>query len=162
MKSHFVVRAAEFIERFIPFWEDCDSVESAVEGYNIFYNQRATIYHGTTRYALLNSDFAIKWDYGNNFLIDTFGGCQNEVNVYREAKVYGYEYLFAEIIPLKIHGYQFYVMPRIDNVGMYDDIENYLTEDENDFICDMGIQDLHSANWGIKNNRPVIIDYACV
>ena len=53
-------------------------------------------------------------------------------------------------------------MPRIKHVGGEnngDEIRDYLTEQEYKWVTEFD-KDIHSYNWGIRNGKACLIDYA--
>lgn len=164
MKNSYEVRAFNFIKEIAPYLENCidkwDYVR-AVEHYMEDHPRRKVmVYHGATRIAVITSDYVLKFNYGKR--IRDFGGCGNELRLYKDAVKDGYEYMFAKITA-KIYNHKtYYIMPKINGIGKYewDDVWEYLNYDESDWLHDHGVFDLHSGNYGWKNGRPVIIDYA--
>lgn len=130
-------------------------------------NQRKVIFsHGMTRHVLISADYVIKWDCPeSDGWLRRVGGCEKEHQHYLEAVKEGYAYLLAQTTPCTIKGRKFYIMPRIscssyDTKGNRSDMYSMLTDKEAEWIDDH-FSDLHGNNWGIKNNKPVLFDYAC-
>lgn len=171
MKSNYVKRAIKFMETFLDYIGDTSvlysnhfKVVSKINSFNNKYHRKIIFSYGMTRRVLISSDYVIKWDYDKSW-IERVGGCQKEYEVYLEAIQDGYDYLFAATTPCQIKGITFYVMPRVNRTskfekGQHDDIFEFLTDDEIDWVCDR-IEDIHNENWGYLNNHPVIFDYAC-
>ena len=174
MKSDYRVRACKFLKSFWKYLEavdihDLDMVQDALQSYLLDHpSRRVTLCNGSARMAIITADYVIKWDY-NEDNIEEIGGCDSEQWVYENAKRAGFSYLFAEITPYYFEGYEFVIMPRIPNIGFAahkrlhcKNINEILTEEEEDYIHSIHLTDLHSYNWGIKNHKPVIIDYAYI
>ena len=163
MKSNYIIRAIAFIHAIQPYLRRYRRVEVAVREFNTQHHRAVKFAHGAVRNALITSDYVIKWDYdaANRRL---FGGCREEMKLYKRAKQDGYAYLFAEITEYEYHGRKFYIMPRVkiaEDLGLWD-IDNELDDDERNYLYDeLNLGDLHSENWGMKNGCVVIIDYAC-
>lgn len=166
MKSSYVIRAMQFAEQIYPFICDCktiDDYEVAVDNFNVIYNRKVSVAHGMTRIVLITSDYVLKIDYGTNGR--RWGGNADEVKGYSIAHKYGYAYLFARPTSYMVNERVFYIMPRIYGVDCDksegEDVYYHVTEEEEDFLYDH-FADLHSGNYGWKDDRPVIFDYACL
>ena len=166
MKSNYKVRAEKFLRSI--YNDICANLNSPCEidttmwAYAISHKRKIWVKWGCSRCAIITSDYVIKWDYDAGSVAEV-GGVELESTVYERAVNAGYGYLFAECTLIEIDGHIFSIMPRINGIGRYAHkkgaIENYLTDDEINFINGI-IIDMHSENWGLKNNYPVIIDYA--
>lgn len=161
MKSNYVIRATKFMEQFYPYLYKYN-IEKAVTLFNNDKHRSVIYRHGIARRVLITSDYVVKWDFDKKNC-KVFGGCVDEYNRYLKLKDTNYFYLFAEITPIRIKNRTFYVMPRVDYLGVdvNKDIYEVLEPDEYDFICDYGIGDIHDENWGYFHGVPLIIDYAC-
>ena len=84
-----------------------------VKKYNAAHSTDITIRGGMARKVLIGRDFVIKldWDEENVFC---YGGCEDEVKLYKIAKEEGFAHLFAEITHITINEYNFYIMPRLN------------------------------------------------
>lgn len=166
MKSDYRVRAAKFLKEVFPYIEDClnsnyNDVYDMISEYNRDHYRNVHLSCGAVRMALITSDYVIKWDYsayGNEL-----GGCVDEYNAFLAAKEAGYDYLLAETTLIEHKGYIFSIMPRISGIGRRAhrgyDINHYLTFDE--FVWVMKFNhDIHAYNWGIRNGKACLIDYA--
>ena len=165
MRNTYEVRAERFIHQLYDYICDCGNyreIENAISRFN-YMNRRNVIFrHGLTRIAFITSDYVIKMDFGSGYNMTQFGGCENECRIYEEAVAEGYEYLFAKPTMVEYEGHNFYIMPRIRNIGRYDyDVSEYLTEEENDWVEER-VFDLHYRNYGWKDGHPVIFDYAAI
>ena len=165
MKSDYRVRAMNFLRSIFPYIDgymwDVSEVEYQVEKYNYDKSRHVSVCCGSARIALVTSDYVIKWDYDTD-CVEDIGGCDDEYRAYQEAKRAGYEYLLAEVTPIEYRGFSFVIMPRIDKVGMdYNggEIRYYLTEQEYKWVTEFD-KDIHSYNWGIRNGKACLIDYA--
>lgn len=165
MKSDYRVRAMKFLRSIFPYIDgymwDFDEVMYWVKKYNDDKKRHVLVSCGSARIALITSDYVIKWDY-DNASADEIGGCNDEYRAYQEAKRAGYEYLLAEVTPVEYQGLSFVIMPRIDKVGRrYNggDIQLFLTREEYEWVFKFD-KDIHSYNWGIRNGKACLIDYA--
>ena len=112
------------------------------------------------RIALICDNFVIKFNY-DGWGSETFGNGASEVRMYRKAVKDGFGYLFAPIIPVR-KGYNrtFYIMPKIHDVGKFDDdAEEFLNTKECAYIHH-NVGDTHYENYGWENDHIVLIDYA--
>ena len=164
MRNSYEVRAERFIHQIYDYICDCKTLrqfESAVFWFNKDHNRKVTFSHGLTRVCFITSDYVVKYDFGTKHNISDFGSCESEIRMYECAERAGFAYLLAKPTPVRYHGKTFCIMPRIYGIERRDEDVNYfLTEEENDWIIDH-IFDLHNQNYGWKNRRPVIFDYAC-
>lgn len=165
-KTSYITRAQYFIHQIAQYIDPenytFDDIAYQVDRFNLMYHRHVIFAHGATRIALITSDYVIKVDY-DDWQIAHFGGCENEMQVYGMAKRDGMAYLFAEITPYIYEGITYYIMPRVNGIGRYeDDAWEYMTEEESDWCSDHGIFDLHNENYGWHQGHIVLIDYgAC-
>lgn len=168
MKSDYRIRAQKFLDNILPYISDVLTdtwvVGKIVEEYNVTHSRKIEIHEGSARCALVTSDYVIKWDYSAES-VEEIGGCEKEWEVYQQAKREGMAYLLAECTLIEREGVVFEIMPRIPAIGRKshkaNDIAEMLTDEEYCWLSDIGLlRDMHSWNWGIKYNKPVIIDYA--
>ena len=164
MKFDYVERATEFISDFIDFINgktehlyDCFWLCKDINRYNKTLGIKATYDSGLTRHVILNEDYVIKWDK-NPERASRFGGCENEVEKYKEAERDEMAYLLAPITPIEVDGMSFYVMPKVDYVAEAD-IYEYLTKKEMIWVND-NLDDIHGENWGWYDGEIMIFDYA--
>lgn len=159
MRNSYEVRAKKFIHQIAPYLErvtDHDDREYAVNLFNFDHNRRVSYAHGMTRYALITSDYVVKVDYATT----RWGNSEDEMEIYEEAKQDGFDYLFAKISRYDYNGISFYIMPRIYGIGKkWYDADEYLTDEERHWVYDH-VCDLHNENYGWKDGRVVIFDYA--
>ncbi len=165
MKTPYEIRAQKFIKDFFPFISECETYyqfSQAVAAYNYVRRRHVFMAYGLTRIAFITSDYVVKINFARhdeNF--ERFGDCETEIAVYQKAEHDGYEYLFAKISPYYYQEHNFYIMPRINGIGRYDDdAEEHLSYDEYLWVYSH-VHDLHCNNYGWKNGHIVIIDYAC-
>ena len=166
MKSDYRVRAAKFLKDIFPYICDCLTdrfdVQQAVVCYNVDKHRSVLFSNGIARIALITSDYVIKWDYDKEYAYEC-GGCADEHKAFMKAKEAGYDYLLAESTLVEYQGYYFTIMPRIKYIGFRAQkrlgIEYYLTEDEFNWVTDFN-KDIHSYNWGIRDGKACLIDYA--
>lgn len=161
---NYVERAKDFIKEIYPLIADCDwwgDYANSVRTFNKCNNRKVLCNHGAARVALITSDYVVKIEYDENEVED-IGGCENEVELYEYAKREGFAYLFAAITPFRYKDRIFYIMPRIRNVGKYEECADaYMTDDEMAFCDKYGVTDLHCNNYGTRNGHVCIVDYAC-
>lgn len=165
MKSDYRVRAAKFLKDIFPYICNCLTdrydVQDAVMRYNACRHRNVLFNNGIARIALITSDYVIKWDYDKSYAYEC-GGCADEHKAFMEAKEMGYDYLLAESTLVEYRGYYFTIMPRIHKVGRkYNggEIQDYLTEQEYKWVTKFN-RDIHSYNWGIRDGKACLIDYA--
>lgn len=161
MKSDYRMRAAKLcrlLDHYIASCRTETDFSRAVTAFNLMHHRHVIFEHGISRAVFITSDYVIKIDAWES----TFGGCKDEYMVYQQAKKDGYEYLFAEITPFCYNNHMFFIMPRIKVSGMTKEysIDEYLNWDEWTYLS-QHVDDLHDGNWGMKNNRVVVFDYAC-
>ena len=167
MKSDYRIRAQKFLATIFPYicdvLTDTWLVEKVIEDYNHTHSRNIQVCSGSARCALITSDYVIKWDYDAEN-VEEIGGCEKEWEVYQQALQMGMEYLLAECTLIEYRGVTFEIMPRINGIGRNchkKSIDEMLTEQEIGWLYDFGLmRDMHNWNWGIKYNKPVIIDYA--
>lgn len=167
MKSNYTIRAKHFIEQFFNEWhfttidfDTLDTIREYVQNYNTIHHRKVEFNHGLTRIVFITSDYVIKIDYNRTWA----GNCEDEYNLYHnKIKNSPYFYLFAEITRYEYNGIIFYIMPRIYNIdeSKDEDVDEYLTGEEYEFIYEtLQLHDLHSGNYGWKNKKVIIVDYA--
>lgn len=170
MKSDYRTRALKFLKTIFPYIKNdlysIDDVEYHVNRYISEHpSRKIEVNCGSARIALITSDYVIKWDYDDEAIAD-IGGCEKECEIYNNIKKEGYAYLFAESTLINYCGINFEIMPRVRAIGVNchpHDICELLNGMEIDWLKQKGLMyDLHHWNWGIKYNKPVIIDYAYV
>lgn len=159
--KEYVERANEFLMRFYPFLaKNKFSVEDAITEWNLVFSDDMGYAYGTQRECILGKGYVIKIDKN---CTNEFGDCEDEFRLYKTIESDKYSYLFAEITRVVIKHHKFYIMPRIDVLAMEVDewnIFDYISLDEQEYITNLGINDLHDENWGYLNGYPIIIDYA--
>lgn len=166
MKSDYVTRAKHFINQFFNSWdiafigENFPIIEQRIADYNFAKHRHVKFNYGMSRVAFITSDYVIKIDYHKCWA----GNCIHEYTLYQDKiKNSPYSYLFAEITQYIYNGIAFYIMPRIYGIdeNREEDVDSFLNYDEERFVRDiLCIHDLHSGNYGWKNKKVVIIDYA--
>lgn len=162
--SNYEERAKKFIAQIYPFIKDCHDDSDfafAISHFNKIYHRNVRMAYGSTRIAMITSDYVVKIDY-DGWGTGRFGSCKDEVRMYRRAVKEGYAYLLAKITPYrKDYNRTFYIMPKISGIEKrFGDAEEYLDDDEYDWLCS-NIYDRHNQNYGWKNGHIVMIDYAC-
>ena len=160
--ADYIIRAKRFIREFSPYINGCNTrkqVTEAVLKFNREYNRKVIMKFGQTRIVLITSDYVVKMDYGDR--LNMWGGIHDEYDMYCQAEQDGFEYLFAKIT-LFTYGTRTYgIMPKVTGIGKYwDDANEYMTDEENQWCEDHCLFDLHQFNYGWKNGRVILIDYA--
>lgn len=162
----YIERAKDFIGQVFPYiqgLEDPWDVSDCIDHFNMVFNRKVSVQHGSARIALITSDYVIKytWDFDE---ATTIGDGAVEVSIYSIAKKEGFDYLFAEITPFEYNGITFYIMPRISGVGKakYCGAYRYMNEEERKFCDSIHLTDLHKNNFGFRNKKICIIDYAYI
>jgi hypothetical protein len=164
MKNDYKVRAFNFLKSLYPYIEGSlnDPYECAdgVMAFNEEKHRKVGVAWGSVRVAFISSDYVVKYDYDEVYA-KRYGGCEDEEEFYKFAKEKGFENLFAEISSFEYMGRTFYVMPRVNMRASQEGgrAEYYLDGAELEFV-DNYLYDLHDENFGWKNNRLVIFDYA--
>ena len=161
MKSDYRVRAEKLIRKVYPYIKNCrtpDGVRKHIEEYNKEHHSKILVRNGAARFALIYSDYVIKFDYGN--AKEWAGGCEEEYQKYTEVIASSpYSYLFAEMTKIQIGRKNIYIMPRVKGVGESGKYWYNLTNAERRFINSV-TADMHRGNYGRYNRKPKIIDYA--
>ena len=161
MKSDYRVRAEKFIRKMYPIIRDCKSpqaVSKRISAYNAEHHTNIRVANGASRFALIYSDYVIKFDYGRDKI--WAGGCEDEYKKYTEIiSKSPYAYLFAEVTKIHIGRKNIYIMPRVNHVGESKKYWDKMSYEEYKFIHDI-TADMHKGNYGSYNRKPVIIDYA--
>lgn len=159
MKSDYITRAKKFVPIIDEIIYNDPNIEEAIEHFNHVKHRKIVFASGLTRLAFITSDYVIKVDF-NPYEIRRFGGCEDEMEIYRMAKEDGMDYLFAEITHYKYNNHHYYIMPRIHGIGRnFDDANEWMTDEENEWIEDHGIFDLHYKNYGWRDGHVCLIDY---
>ena len=160
MKNDYEIRAQKFIRQIFPYLDgltDHDDRWYAVYAFNLDHHRKVSYSHGMSRYALITSDYVVKVDYKET----QFGCCEDEIDLYTEAEMDGFDYLFAKITRYTYQGVNFYIMPRIYGIERKEyDADWYMSEEEKDWCYNHDLCDLHNENYGWKNGHVVIFDYA--
>ena len=169
MQSSYEERARAFIHQIFPFIVDrifdIYWVQKAVADFNIKYHRNVKVCYGDARIALITSDYVIKYDYDNE-IIEDIGGCEQERELYEQAVQDGFDYLFAKTTRYDYNCISFYIMPRINGVGKYGKqyrhADSFMTTEELAWCDDHKLVDLHWQNYGFRNGKVCIIDYAYI
>ncbi len=158
--------AYSFLKRIYPYvdnWKDADSIIDSLDKMFWNYGKSAYFEMGSSRMVIVGKDFVIKWDYDEK-VINEIGGCEEEFQTYIKSLSTGYSHLLAPIYRFSYRNKKFYIMPRVHNIGLrehgYKKLKECVTLNEWKWLIN-NIGDIHSYNWGIENNYPVMIDYAC-
>lgn len=161
----YIERAQNFIKQIFPYlddeWTDPYDVSCNVDIFNEEHNRKVIMRHGIARIALISSDYVVKFDFDASECA-CVGGCEAEVEFYAEAVKDGFAYLFVEITPYHYKGHNFYIMPRIHGIKeSWNSADYFMTYEENEWCEKHHLSDLHCNNYGFRNGKVCIIDYAC-
>ena len=159
-------RAIDFIQQIYPYivgemtpW----GVRASVKTFNAKYNRKVQVNHGIARIAMITSDYVVKFDY-DPYEVAVVGGGEAEIRMYEIAKREGYAYLFAKVTRYEYCGRRFYIMPRIRGISENNwyHADHFMTDEENDWCDRHNLSDLHCNNYGFRNGKVCIVDYACI
>lgn len=164
MMTSYEERAKKFIALFNPYIKECKSLhqfKNAVASFNADHHRHVKMASGSTRIAFITSDYVIKINY-HGWGEGKFGGCADEVKMYRVAEEQGYAHLLAKITPYRGNcNRTFYIMPKIDHIkDDADDAEYYMQNKTEKKWLRENIGDRHCLNYGWKDGHIVMIDYA--
>jgi len=156
-------RAKDFIAEVYPYIKSCYSYSSmckAIRAFNHEHHRKVRVVSGSTRIALITSDYVVKMNY-DGWGSGTFGNCNDEVRMYRQAVKDGYAHLLAKITPYrKDYNRTFYIMPKITGIEKKPyDADEYVNGHEYLWLY-KNIGDRHNGNYGWKDGHIVMIDYA--
>ena len=158
-------RAKDFIKEIYPYLETIEFnrfyANEAIHKYNNEHNRHVIIASGIARVALITSDYVVKYDYNRDH-VNNVGGGESEVYMYEVAKEEGYDYLFAKVSRYVYNNHYFYIMPRIRYItDRVEYAQDFMTDDERQWCDSHDIDDLHSFNYGFREGKVCIVDYAC-
>ena len=161
----YIERAKDFVQQIYPYigeWESPYGVSNDVDDFNEQNHRKVIMRHGIARIAFITSDYVVKYDFDPEE-VAVVGGCENEVELYEVAVAEGFGYLFAEITRFPYRGRNFYIMPRIRGINgdSWNHADYYMTDEENAWCDRHNLSDLHCNNYGFRNGKVCIIDYAC-
>jgi len=163
---NYIERAKDFVQQVFPYINGFSNpwvVSKRIDKFNIDFDRKVSVKHGSARVALITSDYVIKytWDFDEATVI---GDGAVEVSIYSIAKAEGFDYLFAEITPFEYHGITFYIMPRIHGIDQAKHYyaDSYMNEEERKFCESIHLTDLHRSNFGFRNKKVCIVDYAYI
>lgn len=167
MKKSYIERAQNFMIRYIKWCEENDysyNEISTIRHYcGLRSNSRMVVKYvaGCCRASFITSDYCIKIEFKGG-QADVHGGNDNEIWAWEKyVDGSGFEYLFAKPTEFCYNWCYCEIMPRIKGIGTGGyDVYYYLNEEEREFVYSY-FEDMHMYNYGFKNRRPVIIDYAC-
>ena len=162
---NYVERAQDFIKQIFPYidnWNNPFDIVDDIENFNEENNRKVIMRHGLSRIALITSDYVVKYDFDPSE-VECIGGCEAEVKLYSQAVQDGFAYLFAEITHYPYRGHDFYIMPRIRGINgdSWNYADYYMTDEENAWCDEHSLSDLHCNNYGFRNGKICIVDYAC-
>lgn len=164
VRNGYEVRAQKFIGQIYDYIIGCESIEDfedAVARFNDEHNRKVLFAHGLTRVCFITSDYVVKYTFGEYSDLRKYGTNASEFAIYKEAERDNFAYLFAKPTPFTYREANFCIMPRIYGIERYDDdVDVFLTKKENNWLRNH-VWDVHYQNYGWKNHRPVIFDYAC-
>ena len=160
MKTDYRVRAEKFAHVLADLFADCvDLVDfyDAVQRYNTTHRHCAMqIDNGVSRVAIIRSDYVIK--FPRQGYSGWAGNNASECALYERAKTEGYSHLLAETTLININGIEIIIMPRVRGIG-HTCMNTHATCDELDWLY-RNINDLHPFNYGRRNGKVCVIDYA--
>ena len=161
----YIERAKDFVKEICPYLEranfDCWATMNSVQQYNADHTRAVKFAHGIARVALITSDYVVKFDYDEDE-VERVGGGEAEVQFYAIAKAEGFAYLFAEVTRFYYGIKAFYIMPRIRGIGKdWYHADHFMTDEERDWCDRHDLSDLHCNNYGFRNGKVCIVDYAC-
>lgn len=164
MKRTYEERGAKFAEVLAKRFEGCvtlDDFRREICRYNMTHARKLNWDHGVSRIAILRADYVIKFDFNptGSFSDGRAGNCFSEEAVYARAVADGMEHLLAKTTVLTLHGLTCSIMPRIKGVGTTICWERTVTPEEEDWLYD-NLNDLHMNNYGFRNGKICVIDYA--
>lgn len=167
MKKSYIERAQNFMIRYIKWCEENDYSYNEISTIRYYCglrsNSRISVKSdwGKCRASFITSDYCIKIEFKGS-CTDQYGGNDSEILAWKNCiDGSGFEYLFAKATEFSYNGCCCEIMPRIKGVGTGGyDVYYYLNEEEREFVYSY-FEDMHLYNYGFKNRRPVIIDYAC-
>lgn len=167
MRNNYVERAEKFMRSFVRNYGHPSTKKEAlgmVNRYNIAHKRTHLAFaYGISRFAIVLSDYVIKWDYDADS-VATWGGCEEEMKLYKKASKIGLHYVLAPITRIKVYGRFYYIMPRCTRTTYMDkhhDLTYYLGEDIMwGLYNQLNLTDLHDANWGFLHGQATIFDYA--
>jgi hypothetical protein len=158
MKNPYTIRAEKFLHEIYPYLKgknEINKICTAVTQFNKDKNRKVKFAFGVSRYALITSDYVIKFDRkGGRWA----GDCAGEYKKYQQAVKDGFAYLFAASTKVTYNHRNFYIMPRIKGVGSGKYWENLTFEEKRYIAC--VTSDMHNGNFGHYHKKPVIVDYA--
>lgn len=165
MKSTYEARAIKFARLLAVLFAGCSTLsdfEYAVDWYNDHHSRKLTTAHGVSRFAIIRSDYVIKFDMipTGAFKDGRAGNCRSEEAVYARAVADGMEHLLAKTTVLELEEHTVAVMPRIN--GINDDDRwwgDHCTREEYWWL-DENVGDLHEGNVGYRHGKVCVVDYA--
>lgn len=166
MKNSYEVRAQKFIQQVASYITNCTNyyeLEEAMFNFMIDNPRRkVAVNHGMARMVLMTSDYVVKMDYDQDW-VDSVGGGEEEIEFYSLAEREGMAYLFAKVSRYEYNGKKYYIMPRVRGVNpdSWHNAYYYMTVEEKVWCKSHGLCDLHALNYGFKNGKVCIFDYAC-
>ena len=163
MKNDYRIRAQKFVVEIAPYLLNCSErkdFQYAIAQYNKDYNRTMKFAYGISRIVFIGQDYVVKMTYRHS---NMFGDCASEYEMYQQAEQDGFGHLFAPITLMEYNQHEYYIMPRVHNIGKEQYIHYYLTDEEREYLYDNEIEDLDDnyKNYGWDGNHPIIIDYAC-
>lgn len=160
VKSSYEIRAKKFIHDIFPYLlEEGFIYKRAIRKFNEVKHRKVKQAYGSTRYCLLSSDYVVKIDLTEE---SCFGTSKDELQNWEEFySTCGYEDHFAPVSKYTYRDYDFYIMPRIPNVGCFEeeDLKKDIDEDFAEWAFN-NIGDIHSEQFGRKNGKFIFVDYA--
>lgn len=163
MKATYEERAMKFIDEVFSYIHNCDDVydyESAIEEFNREHHRNVIVCWGSTRVVFVTSDYVVKTNCGTKANLRKWGTCSTELAFYKKAEEDGFAYLFVKPTEYVHESQSFLIMPRVKGIGKRCKwATDFMTIEEKDWVNNY-VCDLHESNYGWKDGRPYIFDYA--
>ena len=162
----YVERAKDFVTEIYPYLEranfGCWNTMNLIKEFNHDHSRKVLFRHGIARVALITSDYVVKYDYDPDE-VACVGGGEAEVRLYAQAERDGFAYLFAKVTRYEYCGRRFYIMPLIRGISEnnWHYADHFMTDTERAWCDDHHLSDLHCNNYGFRNGKVCIVDYAC-
>lgn len=161
----YIERAQDFVKEIYPYLQAFGygywGAKQAIKTFNEQTGRKVKFSHGCVRIAMITSDYVVKYDFDADEAA-CLGGGEDEVSFYEIAKAEGYAYLFAQVTRFVYEGHYFYIMPRIKGISErnYWHADHWMTPEEREWCDKHNLSDLHCNNYGFRNGKVCIIDYA--
>lgn len=161
----YVERAQDFVKQVFPYLMKANfqrwATKQIIEEFNYIYHRKVLFRSGIARFALITSDYVVKYTYDKEEASEVGGG-EEEIALYEQAEKDGFAYLFAKVTRFVYNDHVFYIMPRIYGISEGNGYAEYrMTREERAWCDSHRLSDLHCNNYGFRNGHICIVDYAC-